>query len=241
MSEPQNDPVATAPGTDLITHEIDLTGGYTDAKRVTHRHVVFGKSVTAKRLLGLRLDPQATLQTQYQDLLLAESIVEFGTLKMPVALPVLLKLNTVDRDDLMAGRDAYRAKVIGDRKQEFNKNGVTLLFGIKIGEIRYTIVEFGKDVTGYDEVAADRNFLTELLARKAFLAGRMITKISNAEGNSIEGPIEYETIASDDLDEDDLFVLVSASELWRQSFRIRRAAVSKDKPAEAGGDPGGEV
>jgi hypothetical protein len=56
MSDKNNNPVATAPGTDIITHEIDLVEGYADPRGAVHKHVVFGKSVTAKRLLTLRVD-----------------------------------------------------------------------------------------------------------------------------------------------------------------------------------------
>jgi hypothetical protein len=223
------------------THEFNLIGGYKDTKGVAHRHVVFGKSVTAKRLLEVRTDPQSVLQTQYQDLLLAESIVEFGTLPIPVPLTLLLSLNTIDRDDLRDGRDAFREKVTGGFKYEFTKDGVTLNFGIKVGDLRYTVIGFGHQLNGYDEVDADKLGLTEPLARMAFLAGRMVTRISTPEGNEIKGALEYETINSDALDEDDLFALVSASELWRQTFRLGGGTIQGNGTATQSGIAGAEV
>jgi hypothetical protein len=219
-----------------ITHEINLVGGYKG-----HRRVVFGKSVTAKRLLELRTDPQAAIQTQYQDLLLAETIVEFGTLPMPVPLTTLLSLNTIDRDDLREGRDAFRKIVTADHKYKFSKDGVMLNFGIKVGEVRYTEIEFGNELNGYDEVEADKLGLTETLARKAFLAGRMVAKISTPEKNEIKGALDYEMINSDDLDEDDLFALVSASELWRQTFRLKGGALQGNGAKTADSNPGAKV
>ena len=217
-----------------ITHEIDLIEGYTDDKGVVHKHVVFGKSVTAKQLLELRTDPQASVNTQYEDLLLAKSITEFGALPMPVNLKQLLGLKSIDREDLRAGRDAFRRKIIGDRQPSFDfDTGVaTLLFGIKVGDLHYTHIQFGNDLTGYDEVAADKAGMTEPLARRAFLAGRMATQISTPEGASIEGPLAYETICSENVDEDDLFGLVTAAEYWRQTFRVRRETASKTGPAK---------
>jgi hypothetical protein len=210
-----------------ITHSIDLIDGYTDPKGVLHKRVVFGKSVSAKRLLSLRVDKQSSLQTQYQDLLLAETIVEFGTTKMPVPLTTLLALGLNDREDLRAGRDEFRKKVLGDRKVEIRDEGVTLLFGFKFGVVRYPIVEFGNRLTGKDEVEADKLGLTDDLARQAFLAGRMVAKLSNAEGAEIVGPVEFEVINSEDVDEDDLWGLVVSANLWRQSFRVRGKGVSR--------------
>jgi hypothetical protein len=164
--------------------------------------------------------------TQYADLLLSESIVEFGTTPIPVPLTTLLQLVDIDREDLRAGRDEFRKKVLGDRTIEIRDEGVTLAFGIKLGALRYTIVEFGNRVTGKDEVSADKLGLTEDLARRLFLAGRMIKKISTPEGNEIAGPVEYETLNSDDLDEDDLWALVVSADLWRQSFRTRGRSIA---------------
>jgi hypothetical protein len=211
-----------------ITHEINLIGGYT-VNGVTHRRVVFGKRLTAKKLLDLRLDAMSDVATQFQDLQVRDSIVEFGTLKMPVELTQLLALNTVDRDDLREGLDEFNKKYLAGRKAQIGADGktATLISGVKIGDARYTTIEFGKDLTGYDEVAADKAGMTDMLARKTFLACRMVTKISNAEGSVIEGPLDYSVVNSDDVDEDDLFAFVGASELWRQSFRRRGRAVQE--------------
>lgn len=225
---------------DETTHEIDLTEGYTDAKGVVHRHVVFGKSVTAKRLLALRVDKQSSLQTQYQDLLLAETIVEFGTTPMPVPLTTLLALDLNDREDLHAGRDEFRKKILDGRQVEVRDAGVRLLFGFKFGESRYPIIEFGNRLTGKDEVEADRIGLTEALARRAFLAGRMISKISNDQGGEITGPVEFDKINSDDVDEDDLWGLVVSADLWRQLFRVRGKSVSKVGDGEDSAPAGNE-
>lgn len=235
MIKRTDNPVATAPGTDLVTHEINLVGGYA-AGGVTHRRVVFGKRLTAARLLNLRLDEMSEVSTQFQDLQLIDSIVEFGTLKMPVALTQILSLNTIDRDDLREGLADFNAKYLAGRKPIVSDDGkeTTLMFGIKIADLRYTRIEFGKDLTGYDEVAADRAGMTDVLARKTFLACRMVVRISNAEGDEIEGPIAYDVINSDDVDEDDLFAFVGASELWRQSFRLRGRAVQGER-TEANG------
>src|SRR5688572_28862775 len=94
---------------DQITHSVDLVGGYVDKKDVRHSRVVFGHRITAQDLFNLDEDPQGQNPTQYNDLIIRSSIVEFGTLPMPVPLTVLLNLDSVDREDLVDGHNVYSA------------------------------------------------------------------------------------------------------------------------------------
>jgi hypothetical protein len=226
-----------------VTHAIDLIGGCKDAKGVVHRHVVFGKRVSAKRLFQIGDDPQSSIRTQYNDLELAEMIVEFGTLKMPLSLTTLLDLDTIDRDDVREAGNVFSLQSLGDRKYEFapDKKKMTLAFGIKVGELRYQVIEFAKRLTGRDEVAAD-NLSLEGLKRRAFLAGRMVGRISTADGAAaIDGPVELDLIDSEHFDGDDFFALVSASELWRQTFRLSGGKVPDDGTETTGDAAGAQV
>ena len=213
-----------------IKHEIDLIEGYCDKQGVAHKHVVFGKRISAKVLIALDEDPQAQIPTQYRDLVLSKSIVEFGTLPMPVSLLVLLELDTVDRDDLREASNVFGALSLGDREIDIAPDGsrAKLLWGFKIGEVRYDVVEFGNRLTGRDEVEADKANLKQGVSRACFLAGRTIKRISSSDGTAaIDGPVDLTHFNSEDFDADDLSAVLSASELWRQSFRFRGREVSK--------------
>ena len=99
-------------------HTIDLIGGYTDAKRVTHRRVTFGHRITGKDIFNLDSDPASQNPTQYQDLIVRAAITEFGTLTMPVPLQVLLNLDSIDREDLTEAHNKFQTLSLGERKAE---------------------------------------------------------------------------------------------------------------------------
>jgi hypothetical protein len=232
-----------------ITHEIDLIEGYRDKQGAIHKHVVFGKRISAKALIALDTDPQGRIPTQYRDLVLSKSIIEFGALPMPVSLLTLLELDTVDRDDLREASNVFGALSLGDREIDIAADGsrVKLAWGFKIGDVRYDVVEFGNRLSGRDEVDADNKSLKQGISRACFLAGRAIKRISSSDGTAaIDGPVELVHFNSEDFDADDLYAVVSASELWRQSFRFRGRNVSKVGDGangsaagdEAGGRPG---
>src|SRR5882672_932870 len=221
-----------------VTHEIELIGGHVDKQGVRHARVVFGHRLTAQDIFNADQHPQGQNQTQYGDLILRAAIIEFGTLPMPVALKVLLDLDSVDRDDLLAGQAAFSVNSLGDARGEIGEDGrgCRLAFGFQSlphkGEtISYTQVRFGRRITGRDEVEADQLRLGDGVRRQAFLAGRQIAEISTADGSAkIEGPIEIELFAGNRnwqaLDAADLLTIRGAAELWRQSFRFPRNAAA---------------
>ena len=202
-----------------ITHEINLIGGYVDGSKIPHRRVVFGKRITCADLIRLDSDPQAQEPTQYQDAIVCLAITEWEPLRMPVALSIVLDLDSIDRDDLAAGYEDFQKNGVGDREAEVSEKGAKLLFGFHIGDLDYTVVEFGRRLTGRDEVDADKRGLKPGVARMCFLVGRQISKISISDGSaSVDGPIELEIFES--LDGADVQLLRGAAELWRQSFRL---------------------
>ena len=160
-----------------ITHEIDLIGGAPDGKGGVHRHVVFGRRITCKDLMRIDTDPQARNPTQYEDLVMREAIVGFGTMKLPVPLTKLLDLDSVDREDLTAAHNGFQRQSLGDRTGEIaSATEARLAFGFRVGEVEYPNVEFGLRITGRDEVEADRRGLSPGIARLCFLLGRQIQR-----------------------------------------------------------------
>lgn len=224
-----------------MTESIELEIGYTAVnpktkKEETHKKVTFGKRLTVGDMMNLDEDPLAQNPTRYQDLLRRRMITEFGTLKCPVALDVLLSLDTIDRQDLENAGDEFLRTSRADRTAEFKENHeVELLFGFEINGNHYDTVTFGNRINGHDEIAADSHGAG--IRRECFLIGRQISKISNADGTAfLEGKVDLKNFET--LDAEDLAFLRVGAALWRESFRQKRNPVS----GNTGGDnlPSGE-
>lgn len=264
---------------DTIKHEIDLIGGAKNAQarngEAPHRHVVFGYRITGADLFRIDTDPQAKITTQYQDLIMREAIVEFGSLPQPangkrlsVPLSLLLEMDDIDRDDLNAGHNEFQALSLGDRESAlWPPDRMRLLFGFTIGEQKYDLVEFGRRLTGRDDVAADKQGLTGI-ARMCYRAGRQISRVAIAcekcrgqksevedqrseaqqcseckgtgrrDGSEVDGPIDLEFFKT--LDGADIQIIGAGAELWRQSFRLRGGSVQGNGPGKDGAAPGDE-
>jgi hypothetical protein len=214
---------------EAVTHIVNLAGGYVQGD-VAQTRVVFGHRITASDLFRLDQNPQAVNPTQYNDLVISTSIVEFGSLQIPVPLRVLLSLDSVDREDLVEGHNIFSALSAEGHGAEFlSDNGVKLGWGFKVNDVIYNRVQFGKRITGMDEVDADRAGLTAGLRRSCFLIGRQISKICAADGTAeIQGPLPLEYFDSESLDGADVVTLRGAAELWRQSFRVAGAHLSRN-------------
>lgn len=211
---------------DKFTHSIELIEGYTDKEQVQHKKVTFGRRPTTGLLMTLDRDPQAQNPTQYQDLIRRLMITEFGTLKMPIMLPVLAALDTIDRDDLATAADKFLSLSRGDAPGEFLPNNeVRLMFGLTIESTTYDVIKFGNRMTGKDEVEADILGL-QGLSREVFRVGKQVSEIRHSEsGLSVNGQLSLEQLGA--LDGEDFNLLRVGAELFRQSFRAKRKAVSE--------------
>ena len=203
-----------------MTKTIELIGGYTE-KGVTHRRVTFGKRLTAKTLFDIDVDPQSALPTQHIDLIHRAAITEFGTLTCPVRLAVLLDLDSIDREDLAAAYGVFQVESAGGREGKAVSDTVTQwAFGYERDGSTYDRIEFGRRLTGRDEVAADQAGLTEL-ARRVWLAGRQVARLAQSKGAmTLEGPLELDALET--LDSADVVLLMGGAERYRQSFRQAR-------------------
>jgi len=210
------------------TRTIDLVGGHVDKEKKRHTHVVFGHRLTGKDLFQADEDPLGQNPTQYQSLLVRAAITEFGTLPMPVALSVLLDLDSIDREDLIEGQNAYSAMTTEGHESEFlPDHKVRLGWGFKINDVIYDVVQFGKRVTGREDIEADRASLSPGIRRTCFLIGKQISRISNVHNTaSIEGAVAVKHFES--LDGADIATLRGAAEMWRQSFRVGGTALSRN-------------
>lgn len=214
----------------MTTYTINLVIGYKDATGQVHRRVTFGKRLTGRDLLLIDSDPQSQLPTQYNDLIIRAAITEFGTLPCPVPLRVLLELDSIDRDDLLRAFNFFQAQGQAQFQAELiSDNTVRLAYGIRRGEHVYRTLEFGKRVTGLDEIEADKMTLRGL-ARAGFLAGRQIVRLIEDGGASDTGPVTLDDINT--MDASDVSLLLLGAERWRQSFR----RIGQGVQAELGGN-----
>lgn len=213
-----------------MEHTIQLTVGYTDKTGVTHRGpVTFGKRLTVRDLIALDNDPLAQNPTQYMDLITRRMITKFGELKTPVALSVLLSLNSVDREDLAMASDKFlqltRPEPPADGEVFRKDHVVQLRFGFDIEGTKFTFCQFGKLTTGKDEVDADTLKLTGV-ARACFMIGKQITALWTEDENvRLEQSVPLDLF--NDLDGEDLNLLRNGSSLWALSFRLRGTGVSR--------------
>lgn len=213
---------------EITPHTIELLIGYTDKQKVTHRRVTFGCLLTGKQLFFIDDDPLSNIPTQAEDLILRAAIVEFGSLRMPVILPALLNLDSLDRDDLNEGYAEFTRINQDDAKPEFLSNNLMrLAIGYESNGLVYDMVEFGNRITGMDEVEADRLKLKGV-RRACFLAGKQVTKLTQSDGQSeLPGPIGLNIFES--LYAVDLQALQVGGEIFRQSFRRVGAHLSANR------------
>lgn len=210
---------------------VNLDIGHIDAEGVVHTRVVFGRRIDGAALFKLDDNPMGALPTQYGDLLLQHSIVEFGKLKMPIAPTVLLSLDSTDREDLIRAHNDF--SLVRDAEgnvrqpEQIGDDRLKLAAGYEAEGIRYDVVEFGRSITGYDQVEAERLRLSPV-RRKCFLAGRQIKRLYQSDGPPAElaGPIDLYVFAR--LDSVDVGALIDSAEVWRHSFRRKREAVQRN-------------
>ena len=211
--------------TEIQPLTMELTIGHTDKRGTTHTRVTFGKRLSGRELFAIDADPQSEIATQYEALLHRAAITEFGSMRMPVSLAILLELDSIDRDDLSAAFNQFTLDLLGDRKAEpIADNKVKLALGYERNGLVYDLVEFGRRLTGMDEVEADKLRLTGI-RRVCFLIGKQVTRLAQSEGASeLSGPMGLEIF--ENLVTVDIHTLRLASEVWRQSFRRAGAAIS---------------
>lgn len=199
-------------------HTIELPIGYTDSKEVTHKSVTFGHLITGKELFEIESDPQSALRSQYDDLILRQSITEFGSLKRPVPLSVFLALDSIDHDDLNEGLDIFSKKNREGREYEIlASDKVKLVYGFEHNGLVYDVVEFGPRIIRMDDVEADK-LGYEGARRHCFLAGKQIARFSQSDGASEWlGPVGLDIF--EQLLVADIQAIRVAGEVHRQSFR----------------------
>jgi hypothetical protein len=232
-------------GSQVEPVKVELPIGYTDKQGFLHRSVTIGQRVNGRMLFDIDSDPAASLQTQYNLLLLRATITEFGSLMkrksagrevfLPVPLLVLISLNTVDLDILDEAQALFSARGMESRESKHvSESTLKLYFGYgdKASGAIYDMVEFGNQTTGRDLIEADRRKLSPM-RRLCFLDGLLVSKISTSDGAlELPGPLGLEIF--EHLDMADIFAIRSAAEVWRSSFRERGKELRRGSSASGG-------
>ncbi len=193
-----------------------LPFGYQDKEDggKVHKRVVIGKRPVAKDFFF----DTSNSNVQFDAMLHAASIVEFGDMKMPVPLTVLLSLNRIDREKIASEVMQYMGETIGKREAKILEPGkVKLAIGIKCDEQVYDVIKFGTLLTGYDEIEIEKTGATGWQKHLMTIAKEIVLLSHNQSGLERNNEVNIEEI--ENLDFFDLAILKEVEEAWLDSFR----------------------
>lgn len=192
--------------TKTLKTDVRLRFGYQDKEQPEqfHKHVGFGKRPTGADFMAAAEESNSDIQ--FSLALAQTAITEFGQLEMPVPLTVLLSLNQIDREKLLKTYFSFLVDT-GSNGEILADGKVRLGFGFERSGKRVTNVEFGKLLTGYDEIDIESEAKTGWQAHSMRLAKEIIA------------PADLTLAEIEALDVDDFTLLRSAEESWLNSFR----------------------
>jgi len=218
--------------------EIELEGGFTDAKGVGHKRLVFGSRLTGADLVRADRDIGRVSPRGFECGACASALVEFGTLAPDEFRHGLLSLSVIEWAEVDDAFDRFRVgSAPGREAEEISDDTVRLAFGVRRGDAVYTDITFGRLLTGWDEVHADELGVTSI-ERNFYLIGRQVVRLSAADGAQAEGGLSLTDFEG--MDADDITALKDAAERWYEGVL---AAHMKKRFAATGeaGETGGET
>lgn len=205
---------------------INLPIGYTDKEGNHHTSVTIGRAATGGDLLMIDLALQGQSEMAYTLQLLCIAITRFGSLPMPVSSGMLLSLDSINLEDLIA---AYNTFYESCGNPIIEQSSVKLVFGLEIGGVIFDMVELSDRATGEDAVEAERCGFYGT-AGFCFVAGRQVSRLWQSEGDRvIEGQLSF--IHLTELDGIDMLAIMTASKLWRKSIRRLARLLGVDEEA----------
>lgn len=223
-----------------MEHTIELKYGYQDKKGKVHTSVTFGKRPKLGDIIALDLNPQAQSTTQHECLIRRLMITQFGDLKTPVDLDVLLSLDSLDYDRLSGEADRFLEISREGRTSEFLENGARLALGITIDGETYDVVHFGTRLKVRDYVEAEKLQYGQGVAREAHKAGCQISQLASSEHKGTrDGTLTVEQLS--EMDGEDFNVLRLAAEFFRLGLTDQAdEAKSTDADESGAGDSTGD-
>jgi hypothetical protein len=204
-----------------MEHTVHLVTGYTE-KGVTHAEVTFGRRLRGRQLFNIS-DQEGGVE--YGSRLYQAAVTRFGSLPSPIPLKAFLSLAAIDRELLEEGYNKFMQDSIGGRMSEaIDESTVKLPIGFQRGDLVYNVATFGNQLTGYDEMKAERQRVSAM-EKTCFLLGMEITKFCTEDGaHSLETPIGLSVF--DQMDVADLIALNQARGEWFESIRAEIASRS---------------
>lgn len=218
--------------------KLELETGFTDAKGVAHRRLVFGKRLTGADVVRADKSYGRVSQTGFEAQACAAALVEFGTLA-PGEMPhALLSLDVIERAEVEAAYDRFLARSAPESPPEhISDDTVRLAFGVTRDGVTYTDVTFGRHLTGWDEVHADELHLSPV-ERNYYLLGRQVVRLARGE-TDVESELTLADFAA--MDADDIAALKDADERWFEGVlaaHLNKRAADGDDGEDDGGDGG---
>lgn len=199
-------------------HTVLIEYGYPDKEKegFSHNDIVFSKRPTGGDFMRA-MEASDGDNPEYLYELMTTSITSFGELPMPVPMTVLLALNWVDQEVLQAGFFDFLGSVSAEKPAAVIEPGkVRLGFGVERGGVTYHIVQFGRMLTGYDQIAIRKNTATDI-EKGVLTTGREILHLETLDGARSEEGLSLDELKS--LDWEDLVMLEKGGKDWRDSFR----------------------
>jgi hypothetical protein len=197
-----------------MEHTVYLVTGYTE-KGVTHTEVTFGRRLRGRPLFDISAQAEGV---EYDSRLYQAAVTRFGSLPSPIPLKAFLSLAAIDRELLEEGYNKFMQDSMSGRMSEaIDESTIKLAIGFQQGDLLYNVVTFGNQLTGYDELKAERHRFSAM-EKTCFLLGMEITKFSTEDGaHSLETPIGLSVFWQ--MDAIDLVALNQARGEWFESIR----------------------
>lgn len=207
--------VQQADNTKIPTHTVDLKFGYEDKEtpELKHRRVRFGRRPTGADFMKAA-EESGNSDIQFSVGLMQTAIVEFGEMSLPVPLTVLLSLNQIDRELLTETYFSYLVATGADSGEILEDGKVRLGFGFERKNKKIFEVQFGRLLTGYDEIEIESEQISFWQANALRISKEIIS------------PTDLTVAEIEALDVDDFTLLRNAEEAWLNSFRKPGADVA---------------
>lgn len=186
-------------------------------EEILHTEVVIGHKITIADFIKAS-DDTGNSEFQFTNELIRASITKFGSLETPLSMTVFLSLDETDREMLLEELNLFTAETLKQNSAKVTDNSqVQLTFGIMKDGENFEEVEFGKTLTGYDQLALEKVASGKEMLKCLTLI-KHIKNLRTLDGSRVfEGDLKLEDFK--DVVIGDYFILQAAENKWLDSVR----------------------